>query len=530
MMWSKSKHKTITNDKADMALQAFCSQILADTGISMGDEGKGRLVYELIQELQESTGKASPVAMVMKVNGGANSGHTAAGLKLNLLPAGVVARSVPYLGIGAGVVADPRKFWWELHPLEQKGYSVMQRLRIDERTQVSDLCHRLLDLAWENYRINQLSEPARGSTGRGITPAYCDEVGQWQIYYADFLGDREVFARKLRQRADRACRTIQYVCQVSKEDWYEFFELLGNGETRANAEALEARLLQPDEIDFVSFRGKAPFTLDVERLIEVYWQAGQRLRNQICDIRELVLDILDRGEYIIGEFGQSFWLDKRHGFAPNVTASHTYSPEFFQSAGIPVRPIHTVGVAKAYDTKVGTHLFLTQFPEDHPLGILLKKLEFGTSTGRQRMVGWFDAVEKGDALRFGGFQDIMINKLDALSWSGDWKGKLRICVAYQDPEGNRHLGVPRDDRLRSRLQPVFEEYEGWAEDISSVRRFEDLPAAAQAYVRGMMKALLTVAYRGETWSQEVPNLRYIGVGPDPSQIIKDIPATSELLS
>lgn len=512
-----------------MALQPFCSQILADTGISMGDEGKGRLVYELIQELQESTGKASPVAMVMKVNGGANSGHTAAGLKLNLLPAGVVAESVPYLGIGAGVVADPRKFWWEAHPLEQKGYAVLERLRIDERTQVSDVCHRLLDLAWENYRINQLSEAPRGSTGRGITPAYCDEVGQWQIFYADFLGDREVFARKLRNRADRACRTIQHVCQVSEQDWNGFFETLTNGETRANSEALESGLLQQQEVDFGCFRGDQPFTLNTERLIEVYWEAGQRLRSQVCDVRELVLDILDRGEYIIGEFGQSFWLDKRHGFAPNVTASHTYSPEFFQSAGIPVRPIHTVGVAKAYDTKVGTHLFLTQFPEEHPLGTLLKRLEFGTSTGRQRMVGWFDAVEKGDALRFGGFQDVMINKLDALSWQGEWQGKLKICVAYQDAEGNHHLGVPRDDRLRSRLQPVFEEFEGWAEDISGVRHYSDLPAAAQAYVRGMMKALLRVAYRGDNWPEELPNLRYIGVGPDPSQIIKDVPATAELL-
>ncbi len=512
-----------------MALTSFCSQILADTGISMGDEGKGRLVYELIQELQEVTGKSSPVQMVMKVNGGANSGHTAAGLKLNLLPAGVVAKSVPYLGIGAGVVADPRKFWWEAHPLEQKGYQVLQRLRIDERSQVSDVCHRLLDLAWEHYRVEQLAEPPRGSTGRGITPAYCDEVGQWQIYYADFLGDKELFARKLRQRAERVCRTIQYVCMVPEPTWNGFFDLLSQAEARANVEALQAGLLCQEEIDFTCFRGSQPFSLNTEKLVEVYWQAGQRLRTQICDVRELVLEILERGEYIIGEFGQSFWLDKRHGFAPNVTASHTYSPEFFQSAGIPVQPIHTVGVAKAYDTKVGTHLFLTQFPENHSLGERLKKLEFGTSTGRQRMVGWFDAVEKGDALRFGGFQDVMINKLDALSWGGEWNGKLKICVAYEDETGARRLGVPRDDRLRTRLKPVFEEYEGWAEDISGVRSFTDLPVNAQDYVKGMMHAMLNVAYRGAEWPEDLPNLRYIGVGPDPSQIIKDIPSTRELL-
>jgi adenylosuccinate synthase len=164
-----------------MALTPFKSQLLADVGISMGDEGKGRVVYELIAELKESSGLAKPVAAVLKVNGGANSGHTAGGLKLNLLPAGVIDPDIDLLAIGMGVVADPRKFWWEAKPLEKAGYDVVSRLAIDERTLVSDVCHRLLDLAWESYRSNILGEDPRGSTGRGITPAYLDEVGQMQI-------------------------------------------------------------------------------------------------------------------------------------------------------------------------------------------------------------------------------------------------------------------------------------------------------------------------------------------------------------
>ena len=114
-----------------MALPPFSSQLIADVGISLGDEGKGRLVPEIVEELRASPGR---VTVVMKVNGGANAGHTAAGVKLNLLPSGVVEREIPHLAIGSGVVADPRKFLWEADPLEHKGYSVRDRLLIDERT------------------------------------------------------------------------------------------------------------------------------------------------------------------------------------------------------------------------------------------------------------------------------------------------------------------------------------------------------------------------------------------------------------
>ena len=215
---------------------------------------------------------------------------------------------------------------------------------------------------------------------------------------------------------------------------------------------------------------------------------------------------------------------------------HTYIPvsythlEFFESANIPVQPIHTFGVAKAYDTKVGTHTFLTQIDEAHPLSEKLKRLEYGTSTGRQRMVGWYDAVEKGDTLRYGGYQDLMINKLDALTWSGAWQGDLQVCVAYESSDGRRFAHVPRNEAVRKSLRPLYRSYPGWAGDISGVRRFGDLPANARRYVAGMMRAVLEVAYDGETWPKDLPNLRYLGVGPGPSQIIKDVPSTAELIA
>ena len=507
-----------------MALLPFTSQLIADVGISLGDEGKGRLVPEIVEELGTTE---RPVTVVMKVNGGANAGHTAAGVKLNLLPSGVVERGIPHLAIGSGVVADPRKFLWEASPLEKKGYSVLDRLLIDERTMASDLTHRLLDLAEEDYRVKVLSEEPRGSTGRGISAAYSEETAHWQMYFSDFLAGPNFFARKLAQRADRACRTIQHVYRVSEATWAGFFDRLSEAEKRANAETIADGVFGPEEFDFSQFRGARPFELDLERLTAVYWKAGTELRRNIGEVRELVLGELRKGRTVIGEFGQAYWLDKRHGFSP--TSSHTFTPEFFESANIPVQPIHTFGVAKAYDTKVGTHTFLTEMADSEPLCAKLKKLEFGTSTGRQRMVGWYDAVEKGDALRYGGFQDLMINKLDALTWSDDWKGDLLICTGYEHSDGRRCSHVPRNEAVRKALRPVYARYPGWAEDISRVRHFADLPVNARRYVAGMVKGIVDVAYSGESQPAVLPNLRYLGVGPGPSQIIKDLPSTLELI-
>lgn len=507
-----------------MALGKFKSQLIADTGISMGDEGKGRLVSEIIEELKQATATEDPVAVVLKVNGGANSGHTAGGLKLNLLPAGVIESSVAHLALGLGVVADPRKIVWEAKPLEKKGYNILSRLVLDEHTMVSDLSHRLLDLAWEDYRQHILGAEPRGSTGRGITPSFSDEVGQFQMFYGSFLGGKDAFVEKMFQRADRACRTIEHVCQVSVDAWDSFFETLTQAETRANQESIEWGVFDQNEFDFFRFKGAQPFSLNLENLIDVYWEAGVSFAQNIKDVREIVLDSMSRGKYIIGEFGQSYWLDKRHGFSPNVTASHTFTPEFFQSAGVPTQAVHNVGCCKAYDTKVGTHVFLTQMEEGHPLTTHLKKLEFGTSTGRQRMVGWFDAVEKGDALRFGGYEDIVINKLDALSFDGN----LKVCVGYEDVDGSPINHVPRSDKDRAAMTPVYVELPGWPESISNVRSFYDLPENAKRYVAFCFKAVIDIAQRSGN-PIKLPNLRYIGVGPDPSQIIKDVPEAIELM-
>ena len=142
----------------------------------------------------------------------------------------------------------------------------------------------------------------------------------------------------------------------------KFFSRLSEAETKAHKALIESGKLTESDFDFAQFipEDKVPFTLDTTKLATVYWEAGQQLRDTISDVRELILKGKDEGKFLIGEFGQAYWLDKRHGFAPNVTASHTFTPEFFQSAGIPAQPVHNIGCCKAYDTKVGTHVFITE--------------------------------------------------------------------------------------------------------------------------------------------------------------------------
>jgi adenylosuccinate synthase len=510
-------------------LGTFTSQLVAVVGIGFGDEGKGRTIPDAIQILRAITGRKDIAGMVFKVNGGANSGHTVDGLKLNLLPGAVGDPLVPVLGIGRGVVADPLKFHWEGHALEQMGYNVFNRLLIDHRSMLSDITHRILDKAQEAQR-----DVPRGSTGRGISPAFSDEVGQHVVYYGDLLSDKETFAAKMRERIKHSEQLARACNKVSPERWNQFFDELTAAEVKANKQSTDAGYFSPQDFDLTRFRGKEPFTFDTEAIIEAYWEAGQRLGKQIGDIAQKVRECQANGQYVFGEFGQAYFLDKRHGFTPNVTASHTYTPEIFQSLNIPVQPIHVLGVCKGYDTKVGTHVFLTEIGEDHPLGTWLRKLEFGTTTGRQRMVGWFDAVERGHALLHGGFHDMVINKIDVLTQDPklqpDWDGTLRICCGYKLPNGSVTREIPHLDEVRSASTPVYVDCPSWTEDISGVRSFDDLPENAKRYVATLYAATVVSAYGTEEWvNKDLPRLRLIGVGPDSSQVILNAPNAARLM-
>jgi adenylosuccinate synthase len=300
---------------------------------------------------------------------------------------------------------------------------------MDERTLVSDLTHRLLDLAWEDYRVNVLAEEPRGSTGRGITPAYLDEVGQWQITFSDFLAGPNYFARKLAQRCRP--RAEHHPARLPRQggDVWDVLRETHRSRTARQRRGIELGVFSKEEFDFNRFRGASPFSLNLEaphrRVLAGRHRAGARTSAKSANSSSASSAA---GRTVIGEFGQSYWLDKRHGYSPNVTASHTFAPRSSSRAPASRCSASTPSASPRPTTPRSARIPSSrQMDENHPLTVKLKQLEFGTSTGRQRMVGWFDAVEKGDVLRYGGFQDLMINKADALTHSGEWKGDLLIC-------------------------------------------------------------------------------------------------------
>ena len=228
---------------------------------------------------------------------------------------------------------------------------------------ISDLTHRLLDLAEEDYRVQLLKEEPRGSTGRGISAAYSEETGHWQMYFSDFLAGPNYFARKLAQRADRACRTIQHVYQVSEATWNSFFEQLTAAEQRANAEAIDSAFSSRTNSISRSFAGREPFTLDL-RAADRGLLAGrnrpgpQHRRGARADPARAAgrphHHRRIRPGLLAGQAARLF---------PTSPLPHLHSGIFRERRTSRCSRIHTFGVAKAYDTKVGTHTFLTQMDE-----------------------------------------------------------------------------------------------------------------------------------------------------------------------
>ncbi|WKZ56730.1 MAG: adenylosuccinate synthetase [Bdellovibrionota bacterium] len=513
-----------------LGLRLPLSQIVSIVGLDTGDEGKGRTCFDMADRIRLCTGCEDAVAIGFKPNGGANSGHSAGNFKFNLIPSSAADPLVPCLALGAGVVADPLKLHWEVRSLEAQGLTVWPRLRLSHKLQLSDITHRVLDLAEEHYRTVVAGTP-RGSTGRGISPAFQAETGQRQIHYVSFHGSKDLFASAMRERAATAERMIQHVWKVPAQEWFAFFEKLSSAEERANKAAVEIGALVKEELDLRRFCTDQPFTFAVDRMIEEYWEVGQAVRAHITDVSELLMEALRGGRYIIVEFGQAYWLDKRHGHAPNTTSSHTTTPEFFESAGIPIQPVHISGAAKVYDTKVGTHHFPTEIPLGHPLGDLLRTIEFGTTTGRQRMVGWPDTVAKGHAIRHSGITELNLLKLDVLNYRGDWQqGKLRICAAYRTAEGKELYQVPLHEEEWKGCTPVYIDLDAWSEDLQGVRSFNELPEAAKLYVAAIYVATMRCAHLGTLPPyDQLPPIGFVGVGPGRGEVLTDCYSPARLI-
>ena len=390
-------------------------------GTQWGDEGKGKATDYL----------ADGMDLVVRYQGGNNAGHTilAEGhtLKLQLIPSGILYPHITSV-IADGVVVDPKVLLAEMDGLAAVGVD-------PSRLVVSGNCHMIMPYHLELERVTErfLGKNALGTTKRGIGPAYADKAARIGLRIQD-LFDEEIFREKL-----------------------------------------DVVLWEKNQI-LTKVYGRLPLVPDT--IVEDYLRYAERLRPHVADTSRLLHDALRDGRNVLLEGAQGTMLDLDKGTYPFVTSSNPVAGYALASAGIGPREVERViGITKAYVTRVGAGPFPTEDvgPDGERLGE--RGHEFGTVTGRKRRCGWFDAVLLRYASRVNGVTELFLTKLDVLSGFET----LRVCTAYR-ADGELFEDVPPHQSLFHRAEPVYEEVEGWSEDIGSVASFGDLPGAARKYV------------------------------------------------
>ncbi len=391
-------------------------------GAQWGDEGKGKIIDVLTRD----------VSWVVRFQGGSNAGHTVEVGEdkyiLHLIPSGILRPGKKCI-IGHGVVVDPISLLREIDGLERRGIRTAKRLFISERAHVVFPYHRLLD----EHREGAPAAGARlGTTKRGIGPTYADKASRVGLRMGDLVGPD--FDMLFKARAEEAGRLLAAV--------------------------------------------GAP-ALDMEAVRADYAAAGRRLAPYVTDTITLLNDALDRGASALFEGAQGAMLDLDYGTYPFVTSSNSTAGGACTGGGIaPTRIDRVLGVVKAYTTRVGEGPFPTELLDE--TGDQLRKAgnEFGSTTGRPRRCGWFDAVIARHAVRINGIDSWAVTKLDVL----DALPVLRVAVAY-DLFGKKITTPPADARQLARCRPIYEEHPGWQTPTTRVRRFSDLPANARSYLR-----------------------------------------------
>jgi adenylosuccinate synthase len=392
-------------------------------GAQWGDEGKGKVVDLLTEN----------AAAVVRFQGGHNAGHTLVidGQKtvLHLIPSGILRQGVACL-IGNGVVLSPAALLTEIDRLETRGVEVMTRLRISQSCPLILPYHIALDQAREKAR----GARAIGTTGRGIGPAYEDKVARRAVRLAD-LFDRERFAAKL----DEVLDFHNFVLQ---------------------------RYFQTEPVDFHA-------TLD-EAL-----RMGERLQPLAADVTELLDAHRRRGDNVLFEGAQGAMLDIDHGTYPYVTSSNTTAGGAATGTGLGPRYLdYILGITKAYTTRVGGGPFPTELFDATGDYLTERGHEFGSTTGRRRRCGWFDAAALRRSIVNNSVSGLCVTKLDVL----DGLDRIRMGVGYQ--RGLERLDdAPVGAEALTACQPLYEEMPGWRESTLGVKRYEELPAAARAYLR-----------------------------------------------
>jgi adenylosuccinate synthase len=414
-------------------------------GAQWGDEGKGKATDLL----------GSRVDYVVKFNGGNNAGHTVVvGDKkyaLHLLPSGILTPGVTPV-ISNGVVVDVEVLFHELEALGSRGVDV-SRLLVSANAHVITAYHRTLDKVTERF----LGKRQIGTTGRGIGPAYADKINRVGIRIQD-LFDEGI----LRQKVEGALDLKNHIL----------------------VKVYNRRAIAADEVvdDLLSY--------------------AERLRPMVADTSLVLNQALKDGKTVLFEGGQATMLDVDHGTYPFVTSSNATSGGAATGSGVaPNRIDRVIAVVKAYTTRVGAGPFPTELFDASGEFLRSKGFEFGTTTGRPRRTGWYDAPIARYTARINGVTDFVLTKLDVLTGLKT----IPVCVAYE-VDGVRVDEVPVSQTDFHHAKPIYEEFEGWSEDITGARTFSDLPAAAQRYVLAL-----------EAMSDS--RISAIGVGPDRDAII-----------
>ncbi|MCK7643288.1 adenylosuccinate synthase [Corynebacterium sp. CCM 8835] len=419
-------------------------------GAQWGDEGKGKATDIL----------GCQVDYVVKPNGGNNAGHTVVvggeKYELKLLPAGVLSENaVPVLG--NGVVINLEALFDEIDGLEARGANA-SRLRISANAHVVAPYHQVLDRVQERF----LGKRAIGTTGRGIGPTYADKVSRVGIRVQDIF-DESILRQKV-------------------------------------TSALDVK----NQILVKMYNRKA---IDPERIVDYFLSYADRLEPMVIEAELELNRALDEGKHVLMEGGQATMLDVDHGTYPFVTSSNPSAGGACVGSGIgPTRITSSLGIIKAYTTRVGAGPFPTELFDKWGEFLQTTGGEVGVNTGRKRRCGWYDSVVARYASRVNGFTDLFVTKLDVLTGIGE----IPICVAY-DVDGTRFDEMPTSQSDFHHAEPIYETMPAWEEDITGCRTFGELPQRAQDYLNRL---------------EELSGCRisYVGVGPgrDQTIVINDV--------
>ena len=393
-------------------------------GAQWGDEGKGKATDLL----------GSAVDYVVRYNGGNNAGHTivigSEKYALHLLPSGILTPGVVPV-IGNGVVVDLGVLFGEIDLLESRGIDT-SALLVSANAHVIAPYHATIDKVTERF----LGKARIGTTGRGIGPAYADKMSRVGVRVQD-LFDEKILRQKV-----------------------------------------EGALEQKNNLLVKIYNRRA---ITVDEIADELLGHAERLRPYVTDTALVLHDALEAGRNVLLEGGQATFLDVDHGTYPFVTSSNPTAGGACTGSGVPpTRVERVIAVVKAYTTRVGAGPFPTELHDEWGERLRTVGAEFGTTTGRPRRCGWYDAPVARFSARINGVTDFVLTKLDVLTGIE----RIPVCVAY-DVDGVRHDEMPMTQTEFHHARPVYEELPGWDEDITAATSFEELPKNAQAYVRAL---------------------------------------------